>query len=159
MDEREHYLYFPDCKIARAHYLPSSASGVSVISMYIKSLHNTPKHYPQSPILKGKADFYFGLEIRERFEEQLAQKYYKLFNIFLKDPPSKIISSKVSLITKFSPNEQIKLSVIGIGEPQGKIILFNSHFEDDEIEQIYFAAKLNHSLPAKDNNTMKKKKI
>lgn len=156
-DNKEHYLYFPECKITRSYFVPNS--GFSVISMYIKSLQNTPKHYPQYPILLGKVDFYFGLEIKTSFQDSLAQKYYNLFNIFLNDPPSKIVSSKISLIARFSPNETIKLNTIGIGEPQGKIILFNSHLNEDEIEQIYFSAKLNYSLPSKENKTIKKKKI
>lgn len=155
-DNKEHYLYFPECKITRSYFIPTNTS---VISMHIKSLQNTPKHYPQHPILSGKAEFYFGLEIKDSFYDVLAQKYYKLFEVFLKDPPSKIVSSKVSLITRFSPNEQIKLNTIGIGEPQGKITLFNSHLDEEEIEQIYFSAKLNHSLPSKENKAIKKKKI
>ena len=159
LDNKEHYLYFPECKITRSYFVPTNISGISVISMYIKALHNTPKHYPQHPILVGKADFYFGLEIKDSFQDSLAQKYYNLFDVFLKDPPSKIVSSKVSLITRFSPNEQVKLNTIGIGEPQGKIVLFNSHLNEEEVEQIYFSAKLNYSLPSKENKTIKKKKI
>lgn len=153
------FLYFPECKIIKANYVPHASGRFHSISLYIKSLNTTPKHYPQHPLLSGKADFYFGLEIDDKWVNEFRNDYYKLFNQFISDPVNKLIKQKISLVTNFSPDSKdTKLDTIGIGLPNGEILLYNFILTKQEITTIYNVSQMNYLVHSKGTNIINKKK-
>jgi hypothetical protein len=158
MIEKDIYLYFPKCKILNAYYVPQAHGKHSVISMHLRSLITTPKHYPNDVMLNGKADFYFGLECTDTWKSNFETPYFKLFDILPNEAVKKLVKKEVSLITKFTYEGKIKLDTIGIGIPEGEITLYNSLLSAEDIDIIYRVSKLNYQLP-KNAKTNKKLKI
>lgn len=140
------YLYFPEAKIVKAHIVPQHSATKYVISMQIKSLLATPKHYPQSPLLKGKADFYLALDITTQWIARFESDYIRVFNQNLDKTLNKIIGKPVCVLSKFSPNNLVKLETIGIGLPHQEISLYNTHFEKKEMNSISLQSQLHYKL-------------
>lgn len=158
MSNQELYLYFPRCKIMRANFVPQAHGKHHVVSMFIRSLTNSPKHYPDNPLLVGKADFYFGLECDQNWLSKFESSYYQLFNTFPSQPVEKIVKTEVSVIAKFSPEGKTKLETIGVGKPNGEITIYNNFWEEEEMDLVYQVSKLHYGLSSK-KTAAKKVKI
>lgn len=150
----QEYLYFPECKIVKAQLVPKSNL---VISFYIKSLKNTPKHYPNHPLLDGKAEFYFGLELTDNFKDGHKHHYFDLFSQSITESVNKLIGKKLSTLILFNPHGDKKLDTIGLGKVNDKISLYNDYWTPEEIKIVSQASKLLFELPSK--NKTKKEKI
>lgn len=137
------YFYFPECKIQQAQFVPTNCG---IISLHIKSLKNTPKHYPQYPLLEGKAEFYFGLELSLSFKENKKSTFFNTFNQNLNESPTKLKGKKVSVIILFNPESDKKIDTIGIGLENNIITLYNDLWNNEEINIINQAAKLQWDL-------------
>lgn len=139
-------LYFPECKIIKAIMVPKF---VNVIFFNLKTVKNTPKHYPSHPLLEGKVEFTFGLELSENFQETKKSHYFTLFNSALHTSVTKLAGKTVSALILFNPEGVKKLDTIGIGAPHELISLYNDLWEPKEIQIISLAAKLYAELPNK----------
>lgn len=139
MDNLDHYLYFPQCKISRVDHI----LGSDTFTFFIKSLKNSPKHYPQHFMLEGKADFFFKLN---------NLSYDKLFSTIFGHilSPTNLPSfqnKKVSVLAYFDPDAKIKLQCIGIGIAGEIPILFNDVFYIDDCKQLAQTAFFHYELP------------
>ena len=139
-------LYFPECKIVKAIIVPKS---VNVIFFNIKSQKNTPKHYPAHPLLDGKVEFTFGLELSLNFIETKKSNYFNDFHSNLNASVNNLKGKKVSALILFNPEADKKLDTIGLGLPNELISLYNDLWTVKEIEIISQAAKLTSILPSK----------
>lgn len=157
MSLTDYYLYFPQVKIIKAHIVPQMNQSKYVIALQMKSLINTPNHYPQSPILKGKANFYLALDITEEWKNRFSTNYNTVFECNLTQSVNKLVSQTVSVIARFSPANRIKLEAIGIGKPNKKIILYNAHFSNKEMDIISLQSQLNYKLSEVKKTTARKK--
>lgn len=147
-------LYFPECKILKAVIVPKA---VNVIFFNVKSVKNSPKHYPSHPLIDGKVEFTFGLELSEHFIETKKSNYFNVFDSNLKTSVAKLVGKTVSALILFNPQSEKKLDTIGIGISHESISLYNDLWEPYEIQIISQAAKLFSQLPNK--GKVKQKKI
>ena len=152
------YLYFPSCKIMRADYIPQNSG--HKCSLHLKSTHNTPAHYPKSPYLAGKAEFFFGLQAskvtwgllyEDRYQQIFGNKDISLIH--------KHIKKKLSVIVRFDETEATKLFVFGIGLENEAPLLFNNDLSFEENESIVKYAVLASKLEKKTAGKAKKQKI
>lgn len=147
-------LYFPECKILKAVMVPKA---VNVIFFNLKSLKNSPKHYPVHPLIEGKVEFTFGLEISPQFVDTKKSSYYNVFNTHFNTSVSKLTGKTVSALILFNPTGIKKLDTIGLGIPNELISIYNDLWEPHEIQIISQASKLFAQLPNK--GKVKQKKI
>lgn len=147
-------LYLPECKIIKATIVPKA---INVIFLNLKTVQNTPKHYPKHPLLEGKVEFTFGLELSDNFQNIQKSNYFNLFNSNIGTSVSKLAGKKVSALILFNPDGIKKIDTIGIGPTNGLITLYNDLWDSNEIQIISHAAKLFFALPNK--GKVKQKKI
>jgi hypothetical protein len=147
------YLYFPECKIIKAQLVPKSTA---VIIFYIKSLKNTPKHYPLHTLLEGKIEFSFSLELTENFQKNKYSDYFNLFECNLNHSPSKLIGKKVSALILFNPNGEKKLDTVGLGSIYDLITIYNDIWNHKEMRIVSQSSKLYCELPNKGKIKVKK---
>ena len=139
-------LYFPECKIVKAIIVPKS---INVIFFNIKSQKITPKHYPSHPLLDGKVEFTFGLELSLNFLEAKKSNFFNVFHSNLTASVNNLKGKKVSALILFNPDSEKKLDTIGLGVTNELISLYNDLWTVKEIEIISQAAKLTSILPSK----------
>lgn len=151
-------LYFPDCKIININEVPQAHGKYFVWSIYLKSTINTPAHYPQHPLLTGKADFYFGIEASFDWKNKFSQAYQKVFNLNLKESIKKIKGKKVSVLAHLVQEERLTLNTLGIGIQNGEILLYNTHLLDSDMQELSLASQLQSKMPEK-KDKIKRKKI
>lgn len=148
------HLYFPECKIVKALLVPKSTN---VIFFNIKSKKNTPKHYPKHPLLEGKVEFTFGLELSLNFLDTKKSNYFNVFNSNISSSVSQLTGKTVSALIFFDPEGDKKLDTIGLGICNELITIYNDLWEAKEIEIVSNAAKLTSLLPNREK--VKRSKI
>lgn len=150
------YLYFPECKIIKAQIVPKS---VAVIMFHLKTVKNSPKHYPKHALLEGKVEFTFGLELSEYFKDTKGSNFFSVFDCNWNVSPSRLIGKKVSSLILFQPESDKKLDTIGLGAENDLITIYNDNWTSKEIKSHSQIAKLNYNLPTKNTNKEKRSKI
>lgn len=150
------YLYFPECKIIKAQIVPKS---IAVIMFHLKTLKNCPKHYPKHPLLDGKVEFTFGLELSEHFKDTKSSNFFHVFQCNWNVSPSRLIGKTVSSMILFQPNLDKKLDTIGLGSEHEIITVYNDNWSSKEIKSHSQIAKLNYNLPPKNTGKEKRTKI
>lgn len=150
------YLYFPECKIIKAQIVPKS---VAVIMFYLKTVKNSPKHYPKHSLLEGKVEFTFGLELSEHFKDTKSSNFFSVFECNWNVSPSRLIGKKVSSMILFQPDAEKKLDTIGLGSENELITIYNDMWTPKEIKSHSQIAKLNYNLPPKNTGKEKRSKI
>lgn len=150
------YLYFPECKIIKAQIVPKS---VAVIMFHLKTVKNCPKHYPKHPLLDGKVEFTFGLELTEYFKDTKSSHFFSVFECNWNVSPSRLIGKKVSSMILFQPQSDKKLDTIGLGTEHDIITIYNDNWHPKEVKSYSRIAQLNHNLPVKNTGKEKRSKI
>lgn len=150
------YLYFPECKIIKAQIVPKS---VAVIMFHLKTVKNSPKHYPKHGLLEGKVEFTFGLELSEHFKDTKSSNFFSVFECNWNVSPSRLIGKIVSGLILFQPHLDKKLDTIGLGSSHDNITIYNDNWNHKEIKSHSQIAKLNYNLPLKNTGKEKTKKI
>lgn len=139
-------LYLPECKIIKATIVPNA---INVIFFNLKTIKNTPKHFPNHPLIEGKVEFTFGLDLSENFKNTKKSNYFNLFNSNIGTSVSKLAGKNVSALILFNPNSIKKIDTIGLGPVNDLITIYNDLWESKEIQIISHAAKLFFELPNK----------
>lgn len=152
----DNYLYFPKCKITRADYIPGYNS--KSCTLLIRSLQNTPKHYPKHFMLTGKPDFFFKINATGITWPILHGDSFR--SIFGKDIDiehiHKAIGLEVSVIAYFNPEEEVKLECFGLGSVLQEPVLFSNSKPLEENKAFVKIAMLGYQLG--NHNTKKEKR-
>lgn len=154
------YLYFPKCKITRADSL--SEGTVAHCTLLIRSLGTTPVFYPQHPLLKGKAEFFYKLDVRSQTFEwrnnyhDLAKKLFgeKTYQASVRG----LLKKEVSVLVRFNSEADIKLLCIGFGLPEEDEMLFNTT-DPEECRPILKKARLEYALGVSQHKKIPRRKI
>lgn len=140
------YLYFPSCKIARI----DKNILTNKIIIYIKSTINTPSFYPLHPVLKGKAEFLYIVDIENVLNNSVYQR--EIMEIFQTDITrikslNKIKKINLSALVFFDDSAKINLDCFGIGIANEICSFFNSM--DPAKKEIARLTTLEYKLPKK----------
>lgn len=139
-------LYFPSVKVARCDLVPGSY-GQSYL-FHFKSTINSPKHFPDHPLIEGKIEFVGRINDAEDVEFWF--KY-----CVNEDKPKNLKGKIVSILVDFDASRNIKFNFLGIGKKdQEAFFLFNKSMNLSIEENM---AKLNYDL--KPQKTADKKRI
>lgn len=119
------YLYFPSCTIVKK----DRNILTNKIIFYLKSKIETPKNYPNHPVLKGKAQFIYTIDIDSVDNNSVYQREInEIFEVpFLKFKSStKFKNTPLSALIFFNANANIILDCFGIGKENEICSFFNS---------------------------------
>jgi hypothetical protein len=140
------YLYFPSCKIIK---LDKNILTNKVI-LYIKSKLDTPNFYPQHPVLKGKAEFLYTIEIEEVENNSVYQREItEIFggNITRIKSLAKFKKTPLSALIFFDDQANIILDCFAIGKENETCSFFNSM--DPAKKELSRLTTLEYKLPTK----------
>ncbi len=110
-------LYFPNLKIIRCDIIPNDYGMVYLF--YLKSQINSPKHYPNHPLINGKIELTGKISNHENV-------LFWLKKIFNEENNKKIKGKSMSVLIEFNPESSTKLKLLGIGEKDSNAYFFSN---------------------------------
>lgn len=139
----EKYIYIPVCKIIKCVIIPKITN---VLYFHLRSKDTLAKNLATHPLLKGKVEFTFGIELSENFKQNKKNLFFNLFACE-ENNLTKIKKKEVSALFLFSPQKDRKIDTIGLGIENKSITIYNDFWDFKEVQILYQATKLLNKLP------------